>query len=313
MPFSSQDNAALVRTELDSVFFQTFETVDSSALSHFTVENGSIFKVVPTTMGYYIHEVNAPTGLWKQLGSDIEPLPEHNPTVGYKNIVKVLDWGDSIWISKNLFDDNQHNVWQENVREFSLMGRVSQDSNAMGMFRSAFTTVLCPDGVAWFSASHLTLSGDTVSNLVTGALTTTTLNTAMTSLREQKGQNGVIRGSVAKYLIVPTALLKTAIEITDSVLIADTANNAVNFYRSALGLVVLTSPYLGSAAGGSNTAWFLLSEFHGLRRVVRAPITTSLVSWEYDPMNARRYKYSGFFREALFVADYAGAVASTGV
>lgn len=191
------------------------------------------------------------------------------------------------------------------------MARITQDTNAFGLFRGAFTTTLTPDSVAWISASHVTLNGDTVSNLVTGALTTTTLNTASVALQLQKNQRGVIRGSVGKYLVVAPANFKNAIEITQSVLVSDSANNAVNFYRSMMGIEVMTSPYLSASAGGSDTAWFLLSEFHGVKRVIRQGVQTALVSWEFS--DNRSYKYQGNFRETYFVADWAGAVGSTGL
>jgi len=191
------------------------------------------------------------------------------------------------------------------------MARITQDDSAFGLFRGAFTTILCPDSVALISASHVTLNGDTVSNLVAGALSSITLNNAMVSLREQKNQRGVILGSTGKFLVVPPKLFKLACELTDSVLVSDSANNAVNVYRSIFGIEVMTSPYLGAADGGSDTAWFLLSEFHGLKRVIRQGVQTALVSWEYS--DNRSYKYQGNFREAYFAADYAGIVGSTGL
>lgn len=191
------------------------------------------------------------------------------------------------------------------------MARVTQDTTGFGLFRGAFTTTLTPDGVAWISASHVTLSGAVVSNLVTGPLTPTTLNTATVSLREQKNQRGVIRGSILKYLVVSPAGFKNACEITQSVLVSDSGNNAVNIYRSLMGIEVMTSPYLGAAAGGSDTAWFALSQYHGVKRVIRQGVQTALTSWEYS--DNRTYRYQGNFRETYFVADYAGAVGSTGL
>jgi len=190
------------------------------------------------------------------------------------------------------------------------MARVTQDDNAFGPLRGAFTTTLTPDSVALISASHVTLNGDTVSNIISGALSSTTLNTAMVALREQKNQRGVILGSTGKYLVVPPKLFKLACELTESVLVSDSGNNAVNVYRSIFGIEVMTSPYLGAANGGSDTAWFLLSEFHGIKRVIRQGVQTALVSWEFS--DNRSYKYQGNYREAYFVADYAGIVGALG-
>jgi len=250
------------------------------------------------------------TGKWSAIGEN-ETVPSDTPKAGYKNTVLVSDFGQKILISKNLFDDNMHDVWAEDVRQFALMARVTQDDNAFGLLRGAFTTTLTPDGVALASASHVTLNGDTVSNLISGALTDSTLNLGMVALREQKNQRGVILGSEGKYLVVAPKGFKNAVAITQSVLVSDTSNNAVNVYVSVFGIEVMTSPYLGAAAGGSDTAWYLLSQFHGLKRVVRQGVQTALVSWEYS--DNRSYKYQGNFREAYFAADWAGLVASTGL
>lgn len=249
------------------------------------------------------------TGKWSAIG-ETNAVPSDTPKTGYKNTVLVSDFAQKILISKNLFDDAMHDVWSADVKQFSLMARVTQDDNAFGLLRGAFTTTLTPDGVAWFSASHVTLNGDTVSNLITGALSDSTLNTAMVALREQKNQRGVILGSEGKYLVVAPKGFKNAIQITQSVLVSDSANNAVNIYLSVFGIEVMTSPYLGAAAGGSDTAWFLLSAFHGVKRVIRQGVQTALVSWEYS--DNRSYKYQGNYREAYFVADWAGSVASSG-
>lgn len=307
--FTEADNLAITRTELDSVFFQEFET-EGTDWGHATAENGKLFRKVSTTHSAYIHQVNMGTGKWSAIG-ETETVPSDTPKAGYKNTVLVSDFAQKILISKNLFDDNMHDVWSEDVRQFAMMARVTQDDNAFGLLRGAFTTTLTPDGVALISASHVTLNGDTVSNLITGALTDTTLNLAMVALVEQKNQRGVVMGSQGKYLVVAPSNFKNAQQITQSVLVSDSANNAVNIYLSIFGIEVMTSRFLGAVSGGSNTAWFLLSQFHGLKRVVRQGVQTALVSWEYS--DNRSYKYQGNFREAYFAADWAGIVGSTGV
>ena len=136
------------------------------------------------------------------------------------------------------------------------------------------------------------------------------MNTAIVNLLEQKDQSGVIRGSSPRVLLVPPALWKHAREITDSALIADSGNNNVNVYRSALGITVWTSHWLGAAAGGSDTAWFLLANRHGVTRLIRQGLETALTDWRYS--NNLTYRYQANFREEVFVADYAGSYGSTG-
>ena len=160
------------------------------------------------------------------------------------------------------------------------------------------------------NSAHPLIQGGTTSNLVSGALTSSTLNLGIIALRTQVDQNNVIQGGVPSILLVPPELFKTALEVTESALVSDTANNALNVYRSAYGIQVWTSPWMGAAAGGSATAWFLLSRDHSAIRVVRQGIETALRDWRYS--NNRTYLYQGNFREEVYAPDYCGIVAALG-
>lgn len=203
-----------------------------------------------------------------------------------------------------------HQVWAKDVADFADQARNTQDSTAFSLFRNGFTTALTADGNAIFS-THTLIGGGTQSNAGTTALTPTSLNTGLVNLVEQKNQAGVISGSTPAVLLVPPALWKHAREITDSALIADSAQNNVNVYRSALGLTVYTSHWLGAVAGGSDTAWFLLAKRHGFTRLIRQGIETALTGWQYS--QNLTYLYQANFRENYFCADYSGSYGSTGV
>jgi hypothetical protein len=85
----------------------------------------------------------------------------------------------------------------------------------------------------------------------------------------------------------------------------------VNVYRSALGITVWTSHWLGAVAGGSDTAWFLLAARHGFTRLIRQGLETALTDWRYS--NNLVYRYQANFRENYFCADYAGSFGAVGV
>ena len=307
--FTESQNFDIVRTALDTVFFQEF-SYDMEEPGIATAGSGDLFKVVQTEHQAYIGSINKPVGLFDIVG-EVQQVPSDTPKVANKYTIPVLDFAKRIVISKDLFDDNMHGVWAENVKDMARKARYTQDFHAFGLFRGAFTTTTTADAVVLCSASHTTLSGATVSNLVTGALTSTTLNTAIVALREQKDQTGTVIGGIPSILLVPSKLFKTAIELTDSALIADSANNAINVYRSAYGFKVLSSPFMGAAAGGSDTAWFLLSRNHSVSRLVRQGIETALTPWQYS--NDRTYTYQANYREEVFVPDYAGIVGATGL
>ncbi len=305
--FTEAQNFSIVQTELDKVFFQAFDYTETfPGVARATT--AEIFKPIETTHAAWIQSVNKGSGLFPAIG-EAQTVPLSTPHVTNKQTTSVLMFAQGIDISKQLFDDNMHGVWAEDVRDFAEKAKITQDFNAFKLFRNGFTTALTADGNAIFSV-HTLIGGGTQSNTGTAALTPTSLNTALVSLGEQKDQSGVIRGSSPKTLLVPLALWKHAREITDSALIADSGNNNVNVYRSALGITVWTSQFLGSAAGGSDTAWFLLANRHGFTRLIRQGLETALTDWRYS--NNLSYRYQANFREEVFCADYAGSYGSTG-
>lgn len=261
-----------------------------------------------TTHQAYIEEIFKGSNLFSNIG-ETTTVPLTTPAVANKLTTAIKDYANSIEISKNLFDDNMHGVYGKMVADFAMVARVTQDDNAFSLFRLAFTTALTADGAALCS-THTLIGGGTVVNNSTAALSTTSLNTGIVALRQQKNQAGVILGNVPTCLVVPSALFKKAVEITESALLADTANNNINVYRSAYGITVYTSPYLDAAAGGSDTAWFLLSRNHSITRLIRQGIQTALRSWEFS--NNRTYLYQANFRETVYAPDYVGIWGSTG-
>ena len=87
-------------------------------------------------------------------------------------------------------------------------------------------------------------------------MTETNLNTGILAMRGQLDDRGQVIGMKADTLVVPPSLEKTAFEITKSGLRSGTANNDSNYYSGKL--KVISWDWLSSAAGGSDTAWFLL-------------------------------------------------------
>lgn len=311
--FTEAQNFSIVQTELDKVFFQQWdynETFPGVARA----TTSEIFKPQETTHAAWIQSINKGSGLFPAVG-ETNAVPLSTPHVTNKQTTAIVTYAQGIDISKQLFDDNMHGVWAEDVRDFASKAMDTQDYNAFALFRNGFTTALSADGVPIFYTAHPLIGGGTQSNVLaagaSSALTPTSLNNAIVGLVEQKDQSGVIKGSVPAVLLVPPALWKHALEITDSALIADSGNNNINVYRSALGITVWTSHWLGAAAGGSDTAWFLLARRHGFTRLIRQGIETALTPWQYS--NNLTYRYQANFREAYFCADYSGSYASFGV
>lgn len=311
--FTEGQNLAIVRTELDYVFYQEFNYDDNNPVMA-RATNAMIFRQESIDRAQWIGETFSGVGLYPKIG-ETQTVPSSVPIVTNKQTTSIADFAQKVELSKDLFDDNMHGVWSRVVQDMALKARVTQDQNAFGLFRNAFSGDTAPaltaDGVSIVNASHPLIGGGTISNLISGALTPTTLNTGIVALAEQKDQRGVILGQQPAVLLVPTALVKTALEITDSALVSDTSTNAINVYRSAYGFRVYASPYIGLAAGGTNTRWFLLGRNHGIYRIVRQGIQTALRSWEMS--DNRTYLYQANFREEVVAVDYVGVVGSPGL
>lgn len=307
--YTEAQNYAIVRTELDRVFYQEFQ-YDQSFPSIATANTSALFKPMSIDRAAYVEEIYKGASLFPIIGETTQ-VPQYTPSVANKLTTFVKDFAKGVELSKNLFDDNMHGVWAKTVSDLAMKARISQDSNAFKIFRGAFTTTLTADGAALISASHTLLNGETYSNLVSGALSPSTLNLAIIALRQQKDQAGVVLGNVPAYLVVPSALFKKAIEITESALVADSANNNINVYRSAYNITIYTSPYLDAVVGGSDTAWFLLAKNHSITRMIRQGLQTFLRDWGYS--DNRSYFYQANFREEVYVPDYIGTVGSTGL
>lgn len=318
--FTEAQNFSLVQTELDEVFKQSYEA--SIPPSYATAMTADVFKPQETTHAAYIGTIHKGPGLFSKIG-EVQAVPSYQAKVANKWTVTIADFAEGIEISKNLFDDDFHNEWANQVSDLAIMARRTQDFNSFKIFRGAFTTTLTADGVAFISASHALIGGGTTSNLVTAALvgaatsalTSSSLNIAMKLLAEMKSQANVPLQCVGDTLVVPPALYITARQIAVSALVPENGNNAVNMFSMDYGIKVYQSVFMGTASPdglGSDTAWFLLdSKRHAIRRFVRQGVVTSLRDWTMS--NNRTYYYQANFREEVFVPDYIGAVGATGL
>ena len=307
MSYSSKLNPNVVKTALDDVFKQEFD--GKMHPGWVDAQSPLIFKQDSTDKAAEIQEVFKGTGLWSERAEE-QDVAQADPRIANQITFNVANYAQSIDIPKNFFDDNMHGAYEKMVTDMAETARITRDSNAMGLYRNAFSTTLTADGVTLISDSHVNLNGDTIDNKLTAVLAEASLNTAILALAEMKAQDGTIRGNVPATLLVPMALFKTASTILDSELQSGTDFNNINVYSSRYGINLATSPYLGAAAGGSDTAWFLLGSNHSVTRWVRQDVSTDLIDWRLQRNN--NYIYKGEFREMTGALDYNAIVGSDG-
>lgn len=304
---SSGMNLNTVKTALDAVVYPQFDGENIPYLARAT--DPLVFNQSTMDRKAQIMETFKGVPFWSTRQEE-EDVPSSTPRVGDQATYTALNYANSVDITKNYMDDHMHDVVVRMMMEFGEKARLTQDYNAMGIFRNGFSGTLTADGAALFSDSHTTLSGDTVDNKGTAALSVAALEAGMVALQEQKDQTGEVRGHVPQTLLVPPALFREAVAITESEREASTADNDVNWVSSKYGIVVKQSQYLGASAGGSDTAWFLLGRYHHIYRWVRQGLETTLVPWENQRNN--NYIYKGEFREVYGAHTFEGAYGSDG-
>lgn len=296
-------NPNVTKTALDKVFFQRFAAVPGPQFAFAGDE--MVFQQDNTDRAAVIMEVFKGVGLWSntpEQGNYAGDTPLVNDQISFS----VARYTKKFNITEEMFEDDQHSVVRNAITQMGTKGRITQTRTAMGLYRNAASTTLTADGAALLSASHNNINGDTIDNTISGAMTVDTLEEGLTMLVEQVDQAGDIIGHEGKTILVSPANFKEAVEITESRLEANTTDNQLNVYSAKYGLVVRQSQYLGSAAGGSNTRWFLLGEFHSIMRWVRVPVQTRLLDGSYQENGDSVYR--GRYREVYGAISYEACV-----
>lgn len=299
----------VTKTALDSVFFQRYAPTPGPQFTN--ARDGMVFQQDSTDRAAVIMEVFKGVGLWEDTPEQAEYKGD-TPLVNDQITFTVAKFTKKFHISEEMIEDDQHSVVRRGIAQMGTKGGVTQNRTAMGTYRNAAGTTLTSDGVALLSASHQNINGDTIDNTVSGALAVSTLEEGINLLVEQKDQAGDIIGHEAKTLLVPPALFKEAVEITESKLEANTTDNNINVFSAKYGIRVVQSQYLGTAAGdnGANDHWFLMGEFHSVMRWVRVPIQTSLIPSDYEANGDTVYR--GRYREVYGAVSYEALVGFEG-
>ncbi len=295
--FTEQNNLLITQTKLDDVLFEMFDG-RSTFPGRANAQTSSVFKVIDTTHSAYIEAVNKGVTLFQNT-AEATQIAVSTPQVANTFIVNINTYTNSIYPTKQLFDDNMFSVWSREVKDMAEKFFITQDINAFNLYNGAFTTTLCANGFPLIAANYTLLSGGTYTNFINAALTNTSLKNAITILAKQPDQAGVVMGNTPHVLLVAQDIFDDAVRITNSVLTSGSAQNDINVYLSTYGFVVYASPYM------TNGTWFLLSNNHTVTRYIRQGLETALTSWQYS--DNLTYKYQANFREGY------GAISQVGI
>lgn len=188
----------------------------------------------------------------------------------YTTHVAYNFYGEGIQVTKAQIEDRDFEAQLDEMKDLSVAANFSQDEAGMQLFNGGFATTaevrgyklnFYGDGVPTFSTVHPTTvpGGSTQSNASSTSILFNhdNLETGKLALTLQKTDDGIPLAMAGKpTLVLPMNLEREAREVTESQLISENANNAINVHKGTTDMI--TSMFLDATNGGSDTAWFLV-------------------------------------------------------
>jgi phage major head subunit gpT-like protein len=297
----SSNFGKLLAPGLRKIFFETYAEVPEQFSKIYKVNKSN--KATETDYGLGAFSD------WVERATNLDTVAYDTLSPGLERIYTHRAFTKGFMIERELYDDEQYRQINKFPAAMARAGRAFVEKEAAKTLVNGFLNASpIYDGGALFSDSHsLVDSTGTGNNLLSGALTDTNLKIAMQQMRETVDEAGNLINATPKKLIVPPALEFTAKEIVNSQLKSGTDYNDVNTIKGALEVVVYD--YIGEAAGGSDSAWFImdpsLAELNFFWRVKPE------FKWEED-FDTFVAKYRGYMRFSYGVSDWRGIMGSLG-
>lgn len=293
----------------------SFRLIYGEEIKQIPTKYNTIFNILSSDR--QIEKDSSASGLSKLvLTAEGQPITYEDALLGYNVTYTHVKRTLGSQITLEMWQDDQFNVMKRRPRDLAYAKMRTLEQVSADIFNFAFTAggggsalFTGPDALQLFSTQHPRKDGGAVqSNATTADLAEDSLENALVAMRatlDEKGQLQLIQPDV---LVVPPALEKEARILLNSQGRTGTANNDVNPYEGALRLVVWD--YLGSAAGGSDTAWFILdSKFHELNYFDRADQGIEGPEYDFDTKTA---KWSTIVRHSVGWSNWRGTYGSKG-
>ena len=155
---------------------------------------------------------------------------------GYDTTVTHLEFARGIQITRKLYDDDRHGVWERKPVSLANSWHRTRQKYGARMFNLGFSVDSFfynnTESVALFSDSHTTTSGASTTvgfdNRVTSALSAVALSSARIQMRQFRGDVAQLFTVMPNQLLIPVDLCDRAYEIVMSEKKPDSAENNKN-------------------------------------------------------------------------------------
>lgn len=284
---------ASLRPQWPDLLDPTFRKIYGEEIERHEQRVGTIFNVMSSNKN--IEKDTSASGLSKMVQrTEASAVAFEDETQGYDVTYTHRIFSKGTSVSRELMEDDQFGVINRKPKHLAQSKVFTREQLGADIFNYGFTNggggsapFTAGDAVALFSSAHTrTDGGSNQSNTTTADLSENALEAAKVAMRstlDDKGQLQLLRPDT---LLIPPALEKEATILLNSIGRVGTANNDVNPYKGSLNIVVWD--YLGSAAGGSDTAWFLLdSNSHSLNWFNREDHGLEGPDWDFINKVAR--------------------------
>jgi len=182
-------------------------------------------------------------------------------------VARYKEFGLAFSITKTLVEDGEEKAISFAKRyseELAISHRETEELEAVAVLNRAFNAAFPVwDGVSLINSAHLGVSGATYSNVLAtpAALSQTSLEQILTQIRQAVDFNGKRISIKPDKLVVPPALMNTALVLLKSAQRAGTANNDVNPIKAAG--VISDTPHIMTRLT-SSTNWFVTTKGRGV-------------------------------------------------
>ena len=312
--FTSILSTDACRTAIDGVMWENYTRQELP--EYLSAFDDFFFKQDTTDKIAFIWDEDSNVGEFDQTGEQ-EELKNTDTFIGNQKTKVSQKWTKQVPVSDEAFRTDQVGKRTKIGQQVGDRARVTQDrSTILDTYGDAFAGSIntTPDGQPLASNTHTTLKGFTVDNLETGAFTPDNAWILVNSLATQKAQDGDAGGAVAEGVLVPFSLYKTAKEVLNSALIANSAENNLNIFDTDFGTIRIRASIFLSSQYNSNanasTSYHFIGRNHAVTRKVLYELTTVMIEPQYT-MNDT-YLHRAKFHESHLNGTWTSYVGSNG-